>query len=268
MPTRCASSGLSTARRTSVRHPSGAAANYCDDSNNWTSTTTLLQTYPETFRITGMTVNEYHSASALLAGQTPRSGNPYYEDELWHLADVLQHTWLRSATVAGQRFPLSNVDATLGAWGIGSLQTQATNNLADEVALYQAVDLDAVTGFITSNLFQSDPIYGTETTVLIAGEESYRTLNLGSVDQVDINSVPTIVNRTSYTNSVMTVDFTGKPVSTDGMLRWQPYQFDGTVWKSAALGDYLDQMGLRVQFGLHGPHPGGQWFNRCRRPNN
>ena len=79
--------------------------------------------------------------------------------------------------------------------------------------------------------------------MILAGEESSRSLYLGGIEQVDINNVPTLVNRTSYTNSVMTVDFTGAAVATQGMLRWQPYQFDGATWQTAEIGNYLTQLG-------------------------
>lgn len=108
--------------------PENASNDYCNDKDNWISTTTLLQTYPETFRITGLTVSEHHGATALLAGQTPGSGSAYYDNELWHLADVMQKTWLRGDTFSSERFPLRDVDTTLGQWGITNVQTSERYN--------------------------------------------------------------------------------------------------------------------------------------------
>ncbi|MEZ4512330.1 MAG: LamG-like jellyroll fold domain-containing protein [Chloroflexota bacterium] len=226
--------------------PANAPTNYCDNSANWTSVTTLLQTYPDTFRITGLSVSEHHGATALLAGQTPGSGNANYQNELWHLADVMQKTWLLGDTVSSQRFPLSDVDSSLGAWGLTNIQTSESSGLMDEVALLNAVDLTAVTTFINS-LYTSAPISGTTTTVLMAGEQSYRTVYLGTIEEVDINSTPTVITRTVYANSVMTVDLTAKAVAIDGMLRWQPYQFNGTTWEPADLGTTVDQLGTSLK---------------------
>lgn len=225
--------------------PANAAANYCDNSANWTSVTTLLQTYPEEFRITGLSVTENHGATALLAGQTG-GGSANYQNELWHLADVMQKAWLVGDTVSSQRFPLSNVDTSLGVWGLTNLQTSETSGLMDEVALYGAVDLTAVNTFINS-LYTSAPISGTTTTILMAGEQSYRTVYLGALEAVDINNTPTVITRTVYADSVMTVDLTAKAVAIDGMMRWQPYQFDGVTWQPADLGTTVDQLGPKME---------------------
>ncbi|MCB9433303.1 MAG: hypothetical protein H6668_15110 [Ardenticatenaceae bacterium] len=227
--------------------PANAAANYCDNSANWTSVTTLLQTYPETFRITGLSVSEHHGATALLAGQTPGSGNANYQNELWHLADTMQKTWLTGDKVSGQRFPLSNVDTSLNTWGLTNIQTSESSGLMDEVALFGAVDLTAVNSFITTSLYPSAPISGTTTTVLMAGEQSYRSVTLGTIEEVDINSTPTVITRTVYADSVMTVDLTAKAVAVDGMMRWQPYQFNGATWQAADLGTTVDQLGPKLE---------------------
>ena len=159
--------------------PDNAAANYCENSANWISTTTLLQAYPETFRITGLTVSEYHGATVLLAGQTPGSGNANYENELWHLADVMQKTWLSGNTVSSQRFPLADVDSSLSAWGLTNLQTSESSNLMDQVALFAAVDLTAVNTFIDTSLYPVAPISGTTTTVLMASTNKEAIVAVG-----------------------------------------------------------------------------------------
>ena len=79
--------------------------------------------------------------------------------------------------------------------------------------------------------------------MLLAGEESARSAFLGGVEQVNINSTPTLVNRTSYTNTVLTVDLTGAAVTTQAILRWQPYRFDGASWQAADLGNDLTELG-------------------------
>ncbi len=222
--------------------PAGAAADYCTKTENWVSGKTVLQTYPESFRITGLSITEQHDTTAFLAGQAISGNSPAYPDQLWHLADVLQQTWLRGASVSGTRFPLTDVAATLGAWGINSLSTRTLTNLGDEIALLNAVNLETARSFIQSDLYPSAPAAGKTTTVLLAGEESARSAFLGGVEQVNINSTPTLVNRTSYTNTVLTVDLTGAAVTTQAILRWQPYRFDGASWQSANLGSYLTEL--------------------------
>ncbi|HRW08999.1 MAG TPA: hypothetical protein P5121_28035, partial [Caldilineaceae bacterium] len=222
--------------------PAGAAADYCTKAENWVSGKTVLQTYPETFRITGLSVTEQHDTTAFLAGQAISGNSPAYPDQIWHLADVLQQSWLRGDSVNGSRFPLTDVSATLSDWGINGLSTRTITNLSDEVALLQALNLETARSFIKSDLYPTDPATGKTTTVLLAGEESGRSAFLGGVDQVDINSTPTLVNRTSYTNTVLTVDLTGASVTTQGILRWQPYRFDGVGWQTADLGNFLTQL--------------------------
>ncbi|MEZ4664204.1 MAG: hypothetical protein R2911_42280, partial [Caldilineaceae bacterium] len=73
--------------------PTGAAADYCTKTENWVSGKTVLQTYPESFRIAGLTVTEQHDTTAFLAGQAISGNSPAYADQLWRLADVLQQTW-------------------------------------------------------------------------------------------------------------------------------------------------------------------------------
>ncbi|MEZ4709124.1 MAG: LamG-like jellyroll fold domain-containing protein [Caldilineaceae bacterium] len=219
--------------------PAGAAADYCTKSENWVSGKTLLQTYPESFRITGLSITEQHDTTAFLAGQAISGNSPAYPDQLWHLADVLQQSWLRGASVNGTRFPLTDVAATLGAWGINNLSTRTLPNLGDEVALLKAVNLETARNFIESDLYPSAPAVGKMTTVLLAGEESGRSAFLGGVEQIDSNA---LVKRTSYANTVLTVDLTGAAVTTQAILRWQPYRFDGASWQAADLGNYLTQL--------------------------
>ncbi|MCB0106910.1 MAG: thrombospondin type 3 repeat-containing protein, partial [Caldilineaceae bacterium] len=222
--------------------PTGAAANYCTKSENWVSSKTVLQTYPESFRITGLSITEQHDTTAFLAGQAINGNSPAYPDQLWHLADVLQQSWLRGASVNGTRFPLTDVASTLGAWGTNSLSTRTLANLSDEIALLKAVNLETARTFIESDLYPTAPAAGKTTTVLLAGEESARSVFLGGVEQVNINSTPTLVNRTSYTNTVLTVNLTGAAVTTQAILRWQPYRFDGASWQAANLGSYLTEL--------------------------
>ncbi|MEZ4620084.1 MAG: hypothetical protein R2867_31905 [Caldilineaceae bacterium] len=97
------------------------ATSYCADYANWTSEQTVLQSYYDDFTITSLMAKEDNSAAAAVFAQ--KSAGQHYDADLWHLADVLQQSYLTRAvdTTTNQRLTAENIDSHLSAWGVGNL---------------------------------------------------------------------------------------------------------------------------------------------------
>ncbi|MCB0124103.1 MAG: thrombospondin type 3 repeat-containing protein, partial [Caldilineaceae bacterium] len=114
------------------------AASYCADSANWISEQTVLQSYYDDFTITSLMAKEDNGAAAAVFAQ--KSAGQQYDADLWHLADVLQQTYLTRAVDAGtnQRLTAEDIDSHLAAWGVGNLYVKELPALADELTMIQA----------------------------------------------------------------------------------------------------------------------------------
>lgn len=227
------------------RISAGQSSSYCNDTANWISTTTLLQIYPEEFMVTGINIQEHHGADALMVTQASGVGGSYEED-LWHLAATLQDTWLQAQAVSNARFTIGDIPATYTSWGIpgGNLRHNAIADLADDTALFKATDKPAVQAFLES--VYTAPASGTTATVLLAAEEANTVVQLDQAHLVGSGENAVIVSSATYTNSLLTVDFSNLEVNTVGMMRWQSYGFNGTSWEPVALSSYLDDLASRL----------------------
>ncbi|MCB0110554.1 MAG: hypothetical protein KDE53_31750, partial [Caldilineaceae bacterium] len=202
---------------------------YCSDYANWTSQRAIIQAYHDDFLIAGLTVTEDHGASAAVFGQ-PSSGNAY-EANLWHLAEVLQDTFLLAQTVGGARFGVGDIDGHLSSWGVGAVVTSELLDLASRLELSKALNGDEMKEIL--NTLRPSPASGETANLLLVSESSGRSIALGAAD-------------VTVANQAIQVDLSGAGLNTMGMLRMTQYQNTTTSscsgWCDMALADFMDEL--------------------------
>ncbi|MFZ1754297.1 MAG: LamG-like jellyroll fold domain-containing protein [Caldilineaceae bacterium] len=196
------------------------ADSYCDDYANWTSEQTVLQSYYDDFSIASLTAKEDHGASAAIFAQ-PSAGE-YYDTDLWHLADVLQQTYLTRGVDAdtGQRLRADDIDTHLSAWGVGGLYVKELPTLADELTLVNELTGDNMQSILAQ--VRSAPADGDTANLLFALEQSSRAVSLGE-------------ESVSFTNGSATLNFVDAQVKTIGSLRWSPYTYTSGNWDNTTV---------------------------------
>ncbi|MEZ4705569.1 MAG: LamG-like jellyroll fold domain-containing protein [Caldilineaceae bacterium] len=184
-----------------------AATAYCNDYANWTSQRTIVESYYDDFLVAGLTVSEEYGAAAAVFGQ-PSHTNAY-EADLWHLAEVLQDTFLTAQKVGSTRLGVGDIDGHLAQWGVSSVTTTEFLGLSDRVALSKALNGDGMKN-ILNGLRPSAPANQTANLLLVT-EHSGRSLSLGATTvHVGANAV--------------TVDLSGAVEKTMGALRMTQYR--------------------------------------------
>ncbi|MCB0111086.1 MAG: hypothetical protein KDE53_34430, partial [Caldilineaceae bacterium] len=196
------------------------AKTYCDDDANWISEQTLLTSYYDDFMVTSLSVKESHGGSAAVFAEQSVGGA--YEANLWHLADVLQHTFLTRAADPNtkQRLTVGNIDSHLSPWGVGSLYVNEILDVADDVTLQAALTGAEITAMLDSA--RSSPSVDERAHLLFAVENSARSVSLGETGS-------------SFGNSTFTLDLSDSAVATRGKLRWQPYIYTAGGWTPATV---------------------------------
>ena len=216
---------------------------YCSTSNtdNWTTSTSILHTYYEDFYLTGLSVREDNGFKAALITQDDLfSNNKDYADDLWALSYGLSASFGEGMRLSdGTRFDIDEIEARFDpddndsasgeTWGLArSNFSVATYNYSDQVTgLDNLVDTDLL-GILDNynNNANEDDI----ATVLIAREEVYRSTSLGS-DDVSVD--------TSGSVAVIEFSLTGLSEDTYATLSWNPYQYDGSSWEAYDYETYI-----------------------------
>ena len=204
---------------------------YCADLDHWVSRSSFIQTYDESFYITGLVVREDHGGSLAMVTQPDGVGSTHYEDKLWHLADNLQSAFLGAQDRGdGSRFSVQDIPAAINTWGLGGLHV-STHTVVDRTTLLELAN--GVKGDLLNSVFPAATV-GKLATILFVGEESGRTVALGDHEgQVNGN--------------LLHVDLTNpmSAVTTNGILRWSPYEFMGSgLWENAAIADHRSDLAL------------------------
>ena len=73
---------------------------YCANTDHWVTHTSFIQTYEDSFFVTGLTVREDHGGAVAMVTQPRNVGNSHYEDQLWRLASNLQTAFFGAETKA------------------------------------------------------------------------------------------------------------------------------------------------------------------------
>lgn len=201
----------------------------------------VVQTYNETWRLTGLNVTENRGMDVALLYEDPARDNDLVHDsQLWLASWNLGNTFLRGrdcdSTVGGvcqgnhQRdVRIANLKAQIDTWSGG-----ATNNdLAVSTFHYEHQDLVTHVAMTETNRLLNTVFtpYATRTTptILFAREVSSRALNM---------------NDLAPGAGPLTLDLTSSaaPLQTSALLRWASYQYVGGAWQNASPQDYLKQL--------------------------
>ncbi|MCP4537854.1 MAG: DUF11 domain-containing protein [Chloroflexi bacterium] len=223
---------------------------YCADLSHWHSEKQIIQTYPDDFVVTALSVQENHGLDAALFAQPPTAGGSSdYESRLWHLADTLQSVFLEAQTLSGNRFQVSDIASAYTSWGIpaGDLAVQEFTNLENKTELLKATNQTVVSDFFSNTVYSTSPAVGTIANALYVYEETYRSRSLGEVESVEDGGSYTLTYPVNFSNNTFTFDFTNALSDTVGSLGWKPHKYNGLTWEAGDVWAYMDQLGRNLR---------------------
>ncbi|MCP4538821.1 MAG: hypothetical protein GY832_16935, partial [Chloroflexi bacterium] len=203
---------------------------YCADKSNWTTSNSVIQTYYESFTLTGLTVREDHGLDVAIIAQPPGTGNANYDDQLWHMADSLQTALIKGELKeANNRFSVADIGTFTSTWGVAGLNI---TNLSYDTQLGLAEIAGGKSTTVLNNVYSGAGV-GYSATLLFAGEETARLVTLGDT-------------ATQWGGNVLWPDLTSDLawLNTSATLRWTPYIHKGAgVWDTLNLETYFDELG-------------------------
>ncbi|MCX6047480.1 MAG: LamG domain-containing protein, partial [Chloroflexi bacterium] len=209
---------------------------WCANKTHWTTSTGVIQTYYDSFMLTGLSVREDHGGKVAILAEPKRVGNANYDDHLWHMADALQAALLKAQAKAdagapGARFGLSDIAGYASSWGVGDLQI-SSYTLSDQLDLASVASTYSTA--VLNNVF-STASTGDNATLLFAGEDTARTATLSDA-------------KTSISGNTVKLDLTAASLDTQANLRWAPYTYKGAqVWDTLDLETYLSALDTNLQ---------------------
>ncbi len=216
----------------------------CDKTANWSTRSTVLQTYYDEFTLTALSVREDHGGEMTIAAQPANVGSSDYEDQLWHLADALQEVLLRAETKGGtNRFGVGDIGSYTTAWDISGLQIyrQPLDNQLELLAVATDEDTNGfTTGADVLKAAHAGAAVNDVKNLLFVGEETARTLSLSGA-----------YPRSQPASGRLALDLTETPLDTVATLRMTPYRYLGAnVWEREAYADYRNVLrsGLAAAF--------------------
>ena len=216
----------------------------CNDEANWSTRSSVIQTYYDEFTLTALSVREDHGAELIIAAQPANVGGSNYENQLWHLANTLQSALMRAEKKGdSSRFGAADISSSLAAWGIDGLDLTA-QSLGSQLDLLAVATDDDTTSFTTGpevlkSVYSGAAVDDVEN-LLFIGEETARTIALGQA-----------YPRTQPASGRLTLDLTQSSLDTVATLRVAPYRHLGAnLWESEPLSDYSTALrsGLSAAF--------------------
>ncbi|HSH03358.1 MAG TPA: LamG-like jellyroll fold domain-containing protein [Anaerolineae bacterium] len=214
---------------------------YCDptNTNNWTTSETIVQTYYENFYVTGMSIDEEAGLTGAYVAQFNETSQSYPE-ELWHLTDSVFDIMSAGLLVTDtERFSINDVverfdnDSTVytdGApekWGIASTSLNVISYTYDNVTIgvvSLAEELESFLDLTFPSVTSSDYV-----TVLQLRESATRSSQLFNTEtNYDIPS------------NTVTLSFSDTNESLYTALVWSTYQKTVDGWENADEETYMD----------------------------
>lgn len=218
---------------------------WCADDANWTTSSSVAQTYYDDFYLTGLAVQEDHGMKSAVIAQNNAAAVPY-ENYLWHLSDALDKTFLRGQTVTagGSRFDIDAIVNQFGpaaggttVWGVPTGQL----NVVADGAASQTDGLTTLMNQVIPNLLASsypNPPANFKPSLLILREYSQRSTALGHPTAFEILS--------GSAGTTVQAKVGQTTLDTYATLQLTPYEHDGVGWVSENPIGYLDTLELAL----------------------
>jgi uncharacterized repeat protein (TIGR01451 family) len=217
---------------------------WCQNEENWDTSSTIVQSYYEDFYLTGLVVRQESEAkSALIAQANATSVN--YPDYLWHLMNGLQNTFVpghlvdsNNDNIGDYRFDIDEIVRRFGGntfgngapelWGIpnGTL-TVVTDSAPDRVTNVKRLVETQIPALLDSTYGSTS---GVPVTLLTVREERFKALNLAFSYAITMQG------------SSISADLSGVDEEVYGSVHWAPYGYDGFGWVGLDLVDYLETL--------------------------
>ncbi len=211
----------------------------------------VVQSYPESFQVTGLTVKQDLGAEMAVVFEDPLTDlEPNYDDPLWALANGMESTFLaarstgdiRDLTVdeIAHRFDKENnadIPSTLGGnpnpafWGLSRDAFQAVKYsyaASEDVGQFPTGEVqDLFAEYFSAGRLGSTPI-PSHANLLFTREANQRSVSMGDPAAVTCAA------------GLCSLDFSGQSVITTAVMNWAPYRRNPEAWESFPLTDYLD----------------------------
>ena len=218
---------------------------WCAVDANWTTSSSVAQTYYDDFYLTGLAVQEDHGMKSAVIAQNNAAAVPY-ENYLWHLSAALDKTFLRGQTVTagGSRFDIEAIVNQFGpaaggttAWGVPTSQLSVVANSAAS----QTDGLTTLMNQVIPDLLASsypNPPANFKPSLLILREYSQRSTALGHPTAFEILS--------GSAGTTVQAKVGQTTLDTYATLQLAPYEYDGVGWVSENPINYLDTLELAL----------------------
>lgn len=219
---------------------------WCDTnvSSRWINNVPrVVQTYPDSFHVTGMLIIEDHGVDLDVILENPATdADISYDDELWGLAYGLQGTYLSGSETMTLDEIYARFDADMnGAIPDGDIRLWGLQKDGFQVEQFQYGSDDDQYQFVSEQVYDvldehfepyRDTIDGV--TLLYARDKHQRSVSYDSPN-VDCSGSACVFN------------FSGVDLITQSILNWAPYQWSGDEWLTYPLEDYLDLMEAKLR---------------------
>ncbi len=229
---------------------------WCQDAANWVTQEGVIHSYYDDWYLTGLDVREDHGVQAAILYEDPTYAerNPQYEENLWHIANNLQASFLagredgagqRDITVdeLARRFAAGSAATSTERWGVPAGATGVrTYTFTDQSGL--ATIPMTHTKQLLQQVFTNDDDTArvAHPTLLFVREETYRTVSLDTDTAVQMEA-SSFTHRGVVVADRLTFDLTSAPQMTLAGANWAPYQHMGAgVWESYPIREYWEQM--------------------------
>ncbi len=230
----------------------------------------IVQTYYDSFTVTGVNVREDHGDNYAIAYEDPKVDDDLNNDnalvpletglEATFLADRLcdpktsagcdgktpdltvNGRGINAPTIADRFDRLKNEGVSEQArWDISNTLRVVNKSYEyrdQALATLAMTDTKAILDNFTPFWKPAAPI---TPTLLFAREETFRALNLSQVNKGNI---------VKWNGNQLTLDFNadgGTPLTTLAGLNWAPYRFDGSRWQSEPMDQYWNELSRRSE---------------------
>lgn len=209
---------------------------WCEDTSHWESSVSLVHTYYDDWKLTGLTIREDHGGTMGAITQ-PSSNDVSYQSHLWNLAQGLENSFVAGRNDMSVQEIQRRFDSTRNGqtsdkerWGIPHdtfrVQVESFKDETDMAKFptqYNQTILNESFGGASLG------------TILFVQNETYRTATLG-MDQ-------SIIQTGGATSSLkVSLSPNQVPLETRAMMKWSTFQTNGEVWEAVDEDTYEQQL--------------------------
>lgn len=235
---------------------------WCRDAQNWETGSGVIHTYYDDWYLTGLDVQEYRGIDVGAVFENPQFAgrNPNYESNLWHLASLLETTFLAgqaitTTTASGQitvthltvddivaRWSMTSTATLTQSWGITPTALQVIPLHFQEPGDLATIPMTH-TKAILEQYFTADGQALVSAPTLLFVRQEYSRIALLDMPGAVQPGAGTISATGVYSGSSLIVDLTDVQEQTLAGMSWAPYRHLGAgVWEAYPIEEYWQSL--------------------------